>query len=132
MPQTITAFVNDLIFSTKIASTGEALGVKVKIARRMPTLLERLAEPGDHLVLLDLDVESENPIEVIRAAKAAANPPRIIAFVSHLHLDLIKSARAAGADEVLARSGFAARLPSLLAGAAEVDVESTSPATEPS
>jgi DNA-binding NarL/FixJ family response regulator len=115
MPQHITAFVNDLIFSTKIMSTGQALGVPVKIARRMTTLSERLAEPGEHLLLVDLDAESENPVEVIRACKKAANPPRVVAFASHVRADLIGAAREAGADQVMARSAFVTRLPGLLA-----------------
>jgi hypothetical protein len=44
----------------------------------------------------------------------ATSGSRILAFASHVHVDLIESARRAGADEVLPRSAFASHLPEIL------------------
>ena len=49
----------------------------------------------------------------MRVAKGAG--ARVVGFVSHVDVELVKGAREAGADEVMARSGFVERLPGLLA-----------------
>jgi DNA-binding NarL/FixJ family response regulator len=66
------------------------------------------------LLIVDLDAERD-PVEAIRTAAAVAPRPRIVAFVSHVRADLVAAARAAGADEVMARSAFVQRLEPMLA-----------------
>jgi DNA-binding NarL/FixJ family response regulator len=111
------AVVTDLIFATKMSSTATTLGARLSIARSIPRLRELLGQsPG--IVIVDLDLDGVDAIEAIGVCRAAAAPPRIVAYVSHVRADLVTAARAAGADEVLARSAFVARLPGLLAEAA--------------
>lgn len=118
---TIFAYVTDLLFSTKITSTGQALGVPVTVARGVDTLVEKLgAASGDDsaaLVIVDLN-SSGDPVEAIRRLKALAPAPRVIAFLSHVQVELATAARNAGADEVMARSAFSMNLPTILKGAA--------------
>jgi DNA-binding NarL/FixJ family response regulator len=115
MPLTI--LVTDLIFSTKIISTAKALNIPFGVARTLDGLVERLsAAPGGTLII-DLAVTAVDPLAAIRTAKAMPNPPRIIGFLSHVEAELAAAAQAAGADLVLPRSAFTARLPALLASA---------------
>ncbi len=114
MDQTIAALVTDLIFATKIASTARSLGVEVANIRTLDQLTERLASNHDALVLIDLEAPDLDPIHAIELCKQSEHQPRTIAFGSHVRTDLIGAARRAGADEVLARSGFVGRLPSML------------------
>ncbi|MCH8152292.1 MAG: hypothetical protein IH830_07970 [Planctomycetes bacterium] len=114
MDQTIAALVPDLIFATKIASTARSLGVEVVNVRTLDQLTERLSSNHDALVLIDLEAPDLDPIHAIELCKQSKHQPRTIAFGSHVRTDLIGAARRAGADEVLARSGFVGRLPSML------------------
>lgn len=114
MDQTIAALVPDLIFATKIASTARSLGVQVANIRTLDQLTERLSSNHDALVLIDLEAADLDPIHAIELCKQSKHQPRTIAFGSHVRTDLIGAARRAGADEVLARSGFVGRLPSML------------------
>lgn len=114
------AYVTDLLFSTKITSTGQALGVTVTVARGVDVLFEKLsAASGDEagtLVIVDLNA-SGDPVGAIRRVKALASPPRVVAFVSHVQADLAAAARDAGADVVMPRSAFSMNLPAILKGA---------------
>ena len=114
MDQTIAALVPDLIFATKIASTARSLGVEVVNVRTLDQLTERLSSNHDALVLIDLEAPDLDPIHAIELCKQSEHQPRTIAFGSHVRTDLLGAARRAGADEVLARSGFVGRLPSML------------------
>ena len=53
----------------------------------------------------------------MKSDAALASIPTV-GYVSHVHVDMINAARAAGVDDVLARSAFTTRLPELLAGKA--------------
>ncbi len=53
----------------------------------------------------------------IAAVKQAEGRVRVIAFASHVHVELIDAARRAGADQVLARSQFAGNLADILTSA---------------
>ncbi len=109
--------VTDLIFSTKITSTAKSLGIPFTAVRSIEKLGEALAlSPGGTLIV-DLNITAVDPVAAIQAAKSRPEPPRIIAFLSHVQVELAEAARAAGADQVLPRSAFSARLPELLAGA---------------
>lgn len=125
----IFAYVTDLLFSTKITSTGQALGVPVTVARGVDTLIEKLnAASGDDsggLVIIDLNVTGD-PVDAIRRLKALPSPPRVIAFLSHVQVELATAARNAGADEVMPRSAFSMSLPAILRSAGASRSEHTS------
>jgi DNA-binding NarL/FixJ family response regulator len=124
----IYAYVTDLLFSTKITSTGQALGVPVTVARSVDALAAQMnaAGVGDaHLVIVDLNA-SGDPLEAIRRMKAQSAPPRVIAYVSHVQADLAAAARTAGADDVMPRSAFSKNLPAILTGATASSSENQS------
>lgn len=110
------AWVTDLIFATKIRSTAQAVGAVVELVRDRPGLESAVASGPVDQVLLDLNATGLDPASAVAAARAIPGRPRIIAYLSHVQADLAAAARAAGADEILARSAFSERLPSLLRG----------------
>ncbi len=123
-PPTLLIVCTDLIFSTKITGTAKALGRAFMVARTLPRLQELLAAAADPavadgapLLIVDLNASGIDPIEAIKIAKAQAVSPRVIAFLSHVQVELAAAAKAAGADQVLPRSAFTAQLPTLIAGA---------------
>ncbi len=100
-------YTGDLIFSSKISSTGAAVNVGVRVVRDVGDLA-----PGAALLLVDL--EAEGAIDAVERCRKMVPTPRIVAFGPHVRDDLFTAAREAGADEVLARSAFVTRLPALL------------------
>ncbi len=114
----ILAAVDDLMFASKIAAAARTLGVDVRFVRSSAALLEQARADLPTLVILDLNSAATQPIPTITALKADKGLAgiRTIGFVSHVQADLIASARAAGIDEVLARSAFASRIADVLQG----------------
>jgi CheY-like chemotaxis protein len=127
-PVSTIALVSDLLFSTRIKGTADQLGIPVSVVRTAAALDDAVAA-GVQVAIIDLNVEGVDPVEAIRRCKSglsdapgreAAGPPGprpepvVIAYGSHVDVQRQESARAAGADLVLARSQFTARLPELL------------------
>ena len=110
----VLAAVDDLLFSSKIRATAKQIGVDVTFARTPDEILARARELKPSLAIFDLNSGKTDPVRVIGLLKAEASAVRTIAFASHVHVDLIEAARHAGADEVLPRSAFAARLADIL------------------
>jgi CheY-like chemotaxis protein len=111
------AVVTDLIFSTKITGTAKALQKPYAVARTLEKLQEHLTAATDAspLVIVDLNSSGLDTIAAVQQAKAHPTHPRVIAFLSHVEVELAAQARAAGADQVMARSGFVNQLPQLIA-----------------
>lgn len=112
----ILLMVEDLIFLSKIQQTAK-LG-NVVVENVVPAkILERLSggEPVSALIC-DLNYAGGLAIAAIREIKQQPNlhAVPVIGFVSHVQADVAASARAAGADVVMARSAFSQQLPQLL------------------
>jgi PleD family two-component response regulator len=116
----ILCVVDDLIFSIKISSTAKSIGgIDVFFERSPEMVLPRIREKRPSLVIFDLNSARMNPMAVLAEMK---NDPdvsgtRTLGFVSHVDAETIAAARAAGIDEVLARSAFSAQLGRILTGA---------------
>jgi DNA-binding NarL/FixJ family response regulator len=110
--------VDNLIFSVKIKTAARALGVDVYF-ERSAGVVEAVRARRPSLVIFDLNSTRLAPLEAIRALKADADlrGVRTLGYVSHVDAATIAAARAAGIDEVLARSAFSDRLHEILAGA---------------
>ena len=105
---------SDLFFVARIGETCRAAGVAlVEVDAGGALDLCRSTIPD--LVILDLHGPGD-PIALARAIKSdpATRGIRIVAYSSHVDRDLGERARAAGIDQVLPRSAFTAKLPSLL------------------
>jgi CheY-like chemotaxis protein len=120
----VLCLVDDLIFSIKISTAAKALQAPVFFERSPDMTLPRIREKQPSLVVFDLNSATLRPLEVIAQMKAdpALKTIRTLGYVSHVQTDVIAAARAAGIDEVLARSAFSERLGAILSA------PSTSPA----
>lgn len=116
-PDVVLALVDDLLFRSRIATAAAQLGVALEFVRTPAGLIERARAVRPGLIVIDLNVRTGDPVPVVAALKADPDLGgiRTVGFVSHVQADLIARARAAGLDEVLARSAFAARLGEILA-----------------
>ena len=120
-PPQVLIVCTDLIFSTKITGTAKALKQTYGVARTSERLGELLdGSAGNAVVptlIIDLNSAGIDPIAMIFEAKAHAARPRVVAFLSHVDVELAEAARMAGADRVMARSGFVNELPAIIASA---------------
>jgi len=104
----IAAFVDDLLFRSKIRAAAAHTGAAVSFVRDP-------ADPalaGASLAIVDLD--GSGAVATVSALASAHPDLRLVGFVSHVNAARIRDARAAGAIEVMARSAFVNALPSLL------------------
>ena len=108
MKSEVFAVCDDLFFRAKIEATAQAAGVDVTFIKTIDGLA------GDGLLLVDLNHRAIDPIDAIRRIKSRSDAMMVVAFGSHQDREGLKGARAAGADQVLARSTFVGRLPDLL------------------
>ena len=113
----ILALVDDLMFRSKIKSIATQRGVGVTFAGSSEAALAAMRGQLPALVIFDLNNQRADPLGTMAAMKndAALASIRTVGYVSHVDVDTINAARAAGVGEVLARSAFAARLTELLA-----------------
>jgi PleD family two-component response regulator len=112
----ILAIVDDLMFTSKIKTAANQLGVAVAFARSSDAALTEMRANVPALVILDLNSARTDPLRTVMAMKAdpalAAIPT--VGFASHVQTDVIEAARHAGVGEVMARSAFTQHLPAIL------------------
>ena len=110
------AVVTDLFFATRIQDTARALGVPLETISSGPALLERCRAERPALVLVDLNATAAQPVETVAQLKADAvlRSVPVVAYLSHVQVELERAAREAGCDIVLPRSKFTQQLPDLL------------------
>ncbi len=112
MPRTLLVAVRDLFFGSKIDAAAKQGGLSLAWAPRTQPLRDAVRERRPDVVLADLG--EPGMVEEIAAVKREAPSTRVLGFVGHVRADLVEAARAAGADEVLARGELAARLGEVL------------------
>src|SRR5450432_10859 len=100
----VVALMDDLFFQMKVAETAKHLGLEFKVAGNSDALLA-LLETHPKLVIVDLNARSQ-PVQAIERLRAANRGTRVVAFLSHVQVELAAQARAAGCDEVMPRSTF--------------------------
>jgi CheY-like chemotaxis protein len=112
----ILAIVDDLMFVSKIRTAASQGGVAVAFARSSAGALAEMRKSAPSLVILDLNNPRTDPLGTVNAMKADPELASIptVGYVSHVQTDVIEAARAAGVEEVLARSAFSERLPAIL------------------
>ncbi|MBI2835292.1 MAG: response regulator [Acidobacteria bacterium] len=108
--------LDDLLFKSKIRTAARQLGVEVAFARTLDEVMQQARRIRPSLLIVDLNSAPTDPLTAIARIKADPDLAgiRTVGFVSHVQTDLVAAAREAGADEVLARSAFAANLPRIL------------------
>ena len=112
----ILAVLDDLLFTSKIRAAAGQLAAKVVFARSSAAALDEMRKARPSLVIFDLNNPRTDPLGTVRAMKSDAALAGIptLGFVSHVQVELIEEARAAGMTEVLARSAFAGNLGEIL------------------
>jgi hypothetical protein len=115
----IVCVVDDLIFSIKISTAAKRLGVDMYFERAKEKVLPTIRDKNPSLVIFDLNSGRLAPMDQIAAMKAdpMLKEIRTLGYVAHVDSDTIDKARAAGIDQVLARSAFSGRLGEILTGA---------------
>lgn len=108
--------VDDLLFSSKIRATARQAGVELIFARTPSEILDQAKTLKPALAIFDLNSTKCEPVATIAAMKGDPELAsiRTVGFVSHVHASVIAAARAAGADDVMARSAFADQLAGIL------------------
>jgi DNA-binding NarL/FixJ family response regulator len=115
----IVCAVDDLIFSIKISTAAKALKAEVYFERSGDKLLETIREKRPALVIFDLNSARLRPLDAIVALKRdpELSATKTLGYVSHVDTATIEAARAAGIDQVMARSTFVAQLGDILTSA---------------
>src|SRR3972149_1294053 len=108
----VLAVVDDLFFVSKLQETARQVGAELRVVRAADFRADSLRPAPPALAIFDLNATSANAVELIRQMKADAELKEIpvIAFLSHVQVDLQRAAQQAGCDQVPPRSKFTARL----------------------
>jgi hypothetical protein len=102
----------DLIWATRIKSTADSLGISCRPVRNREMMAARLGDSPVRALIVDLEA-GEAGVELIAMAKEKGGI-RVVAFGPHVDAEGFARARGAGADAMMARGAFAARLPEVL------------------
>jgi CheY-like chemotaxis protein len=104
----VAALVDDLFFSSKISAIARQVGSDVVFCRSADGVT-----PDAARILVDLNATTFDAVAEIRKLKANHAVP-IVAYFSHVQVELRRRAEEAGASQVLPRSAFVEQLPALL------------------
>lgn len=117
MKRRVIAAVDDIFFAAKIRATAEHVGVEVLFPRGLEALSASVRQ-GALVVVVDLHLQREDPFAIARSLKADAElrETPLVAFFSHVQVELGRRAEEAGFERVLPRSAFTRRLPEILQG----------------
>ncbi len=117
------AVMSDLLFRSKIDDAARRSGLELRAAKSLEQLERHLGKHEPSVVFVDLEADSPDPSEAIRALRERLGEAsaRIIGFAGHTNIAAIEAGRAAGATLVLARSGLTSQLPALLERVAEAE-----------
>ncbi len=127
---------SDLLWATKVKSTADALGIACRPARTLEMLNARLADSPVKAIILDLEsgpvamellarvrpagarstgAEARAETRADTSAESSESREiRVVAFGPHVEVGALQSAAAAGAESVMTRGAFNARLPDIL------------------
>ena len=111
--------IDDLIFSIKIKTAAKSLQADVYFERSGDKILETIREKRPALVIFDLNSARLRPLDAILALKRDPDlsATKTLGYVSHVDTTTIEAARAAGIDQVMARSAFVDQLGDILTSA---------------
>jgi len=111
----VVGLIDDLFFQMKVLETAKHLGIEFKVASN-GDVLSTMLEPPTKLVVVDLN-SKHDPVATIARLRATQKELTIVAFLSHVQVELAAQARAAGSTQVLPRSAFTQNLAEILAAA---------------
>lgn len=112
----VLALVDDIFFQAKILETARQLGIEVRACATAEALLDAIAASAPRLIVVDLNARG-NPVAAIEQMQARAHQIPVVAFLSHVQVELAERARAAGCRSVMPRSQFTRNLATILSQA---------------
>lgn len=114
-PKKVVAVLDDLMFTVKINEAAKRLGFQMVFVKTEKDVFEQ-AKLHPSLIILDLNCTAVPMLQV--AQKLKSDPEfkgiSVIAYLSHVQVDLKQEAQNAGLDMVMARSAFSTNLPQIL------------------
>jgi CheY-like chemotaxis protein len=113
----VLAIIDDMFFASKIIGAADQAGRSLVRVKSQEELEREIKEPHE-LVLIDLNSTRLDPVAAIAFLKSRpefeATP--VVGFLSHVQVELMRQAEAAGCDYVLPRSRFSQMLVQILSG----------------
>ncbi len=94
---------DDLLFTSRITGTAQALGFGFRAARSIDALVDLARDLSPRCVILDLAFPGLSLAGLLPQLRGV---PRVIAYGSHVDTAGLRAAREAGCDPVLPRSKF--------------------------
>ena len=105
----------DLIFTTKIQGTAQALGYQVEAIGDLVQAHSKIETLRPRVIFVDLTArELSAPLAIAEYARLAGPDVWLVAFGSHVERAALLGAKAAGCQNALPRSKFAGDLPAFL------------------
>jgi DNA-binding response OmpR family regulator len=104
----------DLLFSTKVTGTANAVGCRVVVTGDVERATELCRAESPRCILLDLGLPDLEIDTVVYRLRAASEDAPVIAYGSHVDRQRLDAASRAGCSEVMPRSKFSGTLPALL------------------
>lgn len=117
----VLALVDDLFFQAKMLETAKHVGVELECVATSEALIERARQKPPALVVIDLNARSGGLEALERLASGNYLP--VIAFLSHVQVELAERAKRAGCGDVMPRSKFTQNLANIFSRAKERDAQ---------
>jgi DNA-binding NtrC family response regulator len=112
----VVALIDDIFFQAKLLETAKQVGVEVRTCATVNALDAEIARATPRLIVVDLNARS-GAFEALERLQAGGGKIPLIAFLSHVQVDLAERARAAGCTDVMPRSKFTQNLATILSRA---------------
>jgi CheY-like chemotaxis protein len=125
----VVALVDDLFFQAKMLETAKHVGVTLECVATGEALIERTRQNPPALVVIDLNARCGGLEALERLAPGNHLP--VIAFLSHVQVELAERARLAGCREVMPRSKFTQNLANIFSQAKAQDAQSSAQTEAP-
>ncbi len=111
----VVGVLDDLMFIVKINEAAKQAGFEAKFVKTEEDALAQAAEQPT-VIILDLNCNSVNTLKVAKHLKENPELQKIsvIAYLSHVQVELKQKAQEAGIDVVLVKSAFSTNLPQIL------------------
>ena len=102
----ILSLIRDLIFSSKLRAAASELGHDVISVRTLDQLSEAITSPDIKLVVIDLGCGAFDPFSAIEQIRGSAPHLKLIAFYSHVEVELAERAGKISGLDLFTRSQF--------------------------
>lgn len=115
--QTVVVVIDDLFFLVKVRTTLQHLGLGAEVLTTGSAVQDYVrTASAPALLIVDLTLRADDPVAVIRTLRATDGNTGIpiLAFGSHIAVDLRRQALEAGANQVVTKAEFSQHLPDFI------------------